>query len=332
MSDNILTYSVIACTIQEFILSIIYMTQLTTLCSLFLIMGSGLLAKKLKLFDSSVAKEFNKFIYYFAIPAVTFISLADSKKDQFENYFKFIALNSIAIIFCYLLLLIILKVFKYEYSKGGAILYSSLTGSNIYFAFPIILGLYGQEYLNYAIIYIVFVIVVSDLSGFILLGLYKEKLDLKSIKDSFLDILKNPVVFASLLGVLSLLLSITIPEFLRDSLNTLSNTTTGLALFSLGIYIASNFSIKGIKYKEVTICSIYKLGVLPLVVLLVFTLFPSSSEIPLRVSVLQAAMPSAAFAVVVSDMFKLDREVTAQSILFTSLLFLLTSVFWINVL
>ena len=103
-----------------------------------------------------------------------------------------------------------------------------------------------------------------------------------------------------------------------------------LALFSLGVFMSSNFKINSIKVSLVT--SIIKLLILPLWVLIfTYYIFPLSKE-AVEISVILATMPTAVYSIIVSDFYKYDKNQITNTLFLSSLLFLLTLPLWIWIL
>jgi predicted permease len=305
------------------------MNQLLILLSLFLVIFAGTLSIKYKLFSEEASKYFNKFIFYVTVPVAIFLSLVTLDVRQISGFFPFVAINTIIIFIGYILTFYFLKLFAISKDKKGVIIFAGNGGNVIYFGFPILLALYGQEHFNLGVIYAAIVISIGDLMGFYLLGVNRGEGKI-NLKKELLNFLTNPIVVATFLGVISAILEVPLPQFLLNSLETIAKTTTGLALFSLGIYLYGKLNFSDFKYNLLS--TSIKLIFLPLLTyVFVYWIFRMDS-VAAETSVLLAAMPSAVFSLSVAEAYDLDRKLTSNTIILSSLLFLLTSGLWVWIL
>ena len=305
------------------------MNTFIILLSLFLIILVGAGARKFNLLPEEASKYFNKFIFYISVPAVVFLSIATLDIGELSSFLPFILANITVVFTGYILAYLILRYFNISTNKKGVLVYSGNAGNVIYFGFPLLLSIYGTEHFNLGVMYATVVITIGDLMGFYLLGINKGGEKLK-IKDIARDFLGNPVVRATIAGVFVAIINISLPKFLSDSLETLSKTTTGLALFSLGIYLYGKLNFDDFKYALVT--SFFKLLLLPLITyIMVYFLFKMTGPAA-ETSVIMASMPTAVFSLIVADAYGLDKSLTSNAIVLSSILFLLTSGLWICIL
>ncbi len=304
------------------------MEQLSVLASLFLIVIVGFVVGRLKLLGEESVKTFNTFLFYIAIPSVVFISLIGTNKEELSLYPKFIIVNIAISIISYLLIYVFLRVFVESHKSRGGILFSSVSGNVVFFGFPILLNVFGQEHLNLGIIYSVMVFAVVDLVGFLLISLDSEKkLDFLAEVREFL---KNPIVIATFLGLIFLLFEIPVPGLIFDTLDNLSKGITAMGLVTLGIFVSYNIDFREIRLSLLT--SSLKLLFIPVFTYLVVFHLISLEQNLAEVSVIQSSMPVAVFSLTVADIYGLNKRLVSNGIIVSSILFLLTSAFWIWVL
>lgn len=104
-----------------------------------------------------------------------------------------------------------------------------------------------------------------------------------------------------------------------------------LALLMIGAIIADHFDEArgGNAVRVVLASSLVRLGVMPILFLLLAKYFPCSTDLK-RVLILQGAMPSATFPIVLSKHYGGDARVAVQIVLGTSLIGLVTIPLWIR--
>lgn len=104
-----------------------------------------------------------------------------------------------------------------------------------------------------------------------------------------------------------------------------------LALLMIGSIIADHFEEArgGNAARVVLASSLVRLGVMPILFLLLAKYFPCSTDLK-RVLILQGAMPSGTFPIVLSKHYGGDARVAVQIVLGTSLIGLVTIPLWIR--
>ena len=123
-----------------------------------------------------------------------------------------------------------------------------------------------------------------------------------------------------------------IPAFLRASIHLLGSAAIPMALVVIGMHMGEhlgrNISREAIKVGAAGV--LIRLGILPVLMLALANLAPISIELK-RVVVLQAAMPSAVFPVVLARVYGGDPRTATRVILATSVLSLFTIPLWIMI-
>jgi predicted permease len=123
-----------------------------------------------------------------------------------------------------------------------------------------------------------------------------------------------------------------IPVFLRGLIQLLGSAAIPMALLVIGMSVGEHLSRKicreGIKVGSAGI--LMRLAILPVLMLALAHFIPMSIELK-RVVVLQAAMPSAVFPVVLARVYGGDPRTATRVILATSVLSLFTIPLWIMI-
>lgn len=122
-----------------------------------------------------------------------------------------------------------------------------------------------------------------------------------------------------------------IPKFLSISINMLGNCSIPIGVILIGATIDDYLEeFKPKEGKIIIICSsILRLLILPLIFLSIGYIIPCSKELK-SVIILQAAMPSAVFPIVMTKHYGGDVKTALRVIISTSLLGLITIPFWIQ--
>jgi predicted permease len=314
------------------------MDILLSILPLFLIIGLGAFVMHLKVLPDNIYLFLNQYVVYVAAPSLTIVGLLSIDLQQVSTYPSFVVLNTIlAIVFSIIVYMFAKRITK-DYKSMGALYMTSVEGNTIYFGIPIISTFVGIENIFYIFIYSVTVAkVISFVNAYLLA---RGQADKPTVMGAVRDMLHNPIIIAALVGlgifaVITVFNTYLLPIFpfiinsvlielgnkIYIGLDKIASTTSIIALFSLGTYLYKNYRVS--HYSLPFISTTLKILVYPIFIyLFVYHIFPLD-PIAAKVSVLLAAMPSAIYCVVASDIFKFGKVETINSIVLSSLLFLI---------
>ncbi len=285
----------------------------------------GYFAGRKKLFEENFSSQINKFLFFIALPIFLLGSFDGISLSSAKEYLPFIFINTLIMCVLYFAIYQVAKILKVKKESTAAILTPSLSGNTIYFGLPILLAVFAQEHITYAIIYMNFVLLSDYLGIFMISRLMGDKF---SLIKQLSDFIKTPIVLATLIALLLMLLQISLPDKILEVTDFFGKTISTMALFSLGLYFAKGVNLADLKSPFVV--TIIKLMLFPLVTYVVVYHIIPLPEVAAQTSVILTCMPSAVYNIIIADTYKTKREITATSILLTSLLFIITSIFWIN--
>jgi malate permease and related proteins len=120
-------------------------------------------------------------------------------------------------------------------------------------------------------------------------------------------------------------------DIFRTAIHWLGQSAIPMALILIGAIVADHFEeARGGKAGRVVLASsLVRLGVMPVLFLLLAKYFPCSPDLK-RVLILQGAMPSATLPIVLARHYGGDARVAVQIVLGTSLLGIITIPLWIR--
>jgi len=206
----------------------------------------GYLAARHHDFQPVDASTLNRMVMTYALPIAIFLATVSTTRSAlFKDVVLLVAL-AIAIIGLYGVVFLVCR-YGFGLSRGMSALFAmgaSVPNSN--FVGSVVLGsLYGPTSgIVVAISAVLQQLTVVPLT-IILLSLDSgQKTALPSdsnsanVRSSVLNAIKQPVVWLPLLGFATVLLGVTVPKLIADSLQLLGDTSSGVALFSAGIILA----------------------------------------------------------------------------------------------
>lgn len=193
-----------------------------------------------------------------------------------------------------------------------------------YIPFPLALALYDQETVgvlfvfNVGIEICVWTIIAALLSGYSLLKEWKKIFNMPLLA----------IIFSLILNFAG----VPLPGVLRQTCYGLGQCAYPLGLVVCGgviYYLCREESLLD-HLRAPLVATVLRCGVLPILTLLAAMLFPFSVELK-RVIILQAAMPTAVFAMVLSQMFHADSALAFRGVLLSTLLSIITTPIWIHI-
>ena len=254
---------------------------------------------------------------YIGVPALTFVSLL-SKKIVLLDAAKIWASSLIIMLGCGLIAWLVFKLIRQKHS-GLYVPISIMNTINI--PFPIIYLAYGTEGLVPAtLFYIPNAILVYSLGVYIMAG--------QHWKHNIKEVLKLPVVYAAVLGLLLNLLSVKVPALVFDSLDFISKMAIPLVLIVLG----HNLSRARITSFPTTILACFlRMGVGLAIGLAVVSLL-NITGLFRSVVILDAAMPAAAASAILATKYQNEAEMVSSVVFLTTLVSLVSIPFLLNML
>jgi malate permease and related proteins len=254
---------------------------------------------------------------YIGVPALTFVSLL-SKEIVLLDAVKVWASSLIIMLGCALIAWLVFKIIRQKHSG----LYVPIAIMNtINIPFPIIYLAYGMEGLVPAtLFYIPNAILVYSLGVFIMAG--------KGWKYNLKEMLKLPVMYAAVVGLILNLMSIKIPALIFDSLEFISKMAIPLVLIVLGHNLSH---ARIISFKTTILSSFLRMGVGLAIGFAVVNML-NITGLFRSVVILDAAMPAAAASAILAVKYQNEAEMVSSVVFLTTLVSLVSIPFLLNML
>ncbi len=141
----------------------------------------------------------------------------------------------------------------------------------------------------------------------------------KKDRRTLISAILSPAMLATFVGFLFFLTRIKIPSILYSSLNYIGEMNTPLAMLVAGVTIAQTNIIELVKRVRLYYVAIVKLFIVPLVLVLVYRMFPIPREVILT-SILAAACPTAVTINLFCIRFQKDSVYASQLFAVTTIL------------
>lgn len=287
-----------------------------TIISIVLMIGLGYFLKRIDFLSEKDIDPLNKIVMYILMPCMIFSALysADMSLLPTLGILPFVILT--ASIGSGVISYIVLKRLHYDDKKIWSVLVTVMIANTAFMGYPVNLGVHGHPGFLRAIF--------CDLATTCMFLLLSFVLVLKfggTVKRAFREILLFPPLWAVVLGISFNLLNIPIGPVLDKTVNYLADGAIPLIMISLGLSI----ELGGLARSKamVIFTSIVKLGVFPLIALIVVSLL-GLTGLQHDVGIIEAAMPSGMLSLLLAITYKLDYELTSDCILINTVISLIT--------
>jgi len=273
---------------------------------LFCCLFSGMLLRRVSLFDEQTPIVLNNLIVYFFIPIIT---LKHIPKINFEWNLIWLSITPFVIYFSsFLFMKLMSSISSIDKQTEGALIMTSGIGSTSFVGFPVFEILYGAEGLAYGIVLsLAGTFVVFNTIG-ISTGLYYTK-QAGNFKKLLRKILTFPPLVAFIIGVIINFFKIEIPINFYTLLEKLSAPFSVLALLAIGMQI--NFSVDKTFFKNLIIGQCFKLLVAPILIYFLMWYLLDLQTVVAKVCILGAAIGSMNAISIIAAQMGLNPKLSA---------------------
>ena len=300
---------------------------LTALAPVAFVILLGFLAGKTKLISNDGAKSLSTVVVNFALPCALFVSIFGFSPSQFENIpYVLTLLVGITLPF---FVAIFMGLVIWKKPPGEAALFGSNSGfpDMAYFGLPVVMTVVGQQGMLPIIVgnIITSIIVIPIVMAMIRKG--QSSGSSAGLGAIVLNTLKQPVVWAPLIGLGLVLLGFKLPALATDSLKLLGDISGGLALFTLGVLLS--FLSPKVDSQVLTVVFLKNI-VMPALVLGLALLFKLDATLAKGVVII-AACPAATMGAMLSSQFSVATEKIPGQILASNVAAIFTMAMWIYI-
>jgi predicted permease len=287
-----------------------------TIVPILLLMILGFFSRKMGILKSGDERVLNAYVYYFALPALFLVDLAEANFTHDDLRFVFAGITPIFIVMAVYISLYVM--FRFSRNTLYLLILSTVFGSLAFFGIPFLMFAFPtEEGEHLATMSASSISVVSVAISIAVLELYKlEKSTMwEGVKRVAKRLSKNPLIVSILAGILLSFSGLEIPSPIATSLHMLGSTTAAVAIFLLGVFLYGRKYTNIAKAFELSLLRIVFLPVLAIFVALLFNL-PDLEKVT---TVLMHAMPVAISMIVLSERYNFYKETIASLILISSI-------------
>lgn len=300
--------------------------SLNVVLPLFLLISLGYTLRLLKMFDDHTLLVMNNIAFRIFLPVMLFYNIYSTDLEGVLNV-RLMIFGFITILIVFLLLFLIIPVLEKDNQKRGVMIQGGFRSNFVIFGLPITASIFGEQGLGVTSLLIAVIVPLYNALAVISLEVFNGgKINFKKIVKG---IITNPLIIASLLGIIFLSLHIQLPFVIEKTVSDIAKVATPLILIILGGY----FQFKTIKGygKQLTISIGTKLVFVPAIFLPIAIMLGFKGAELVALLTLYAA-PAAVSSFTMAKQMNADSELSGHIVVIGSALSIFTLFIWIFVL
>lgn len=286
------------------------LNSLQCVLSIIFMMSMGYFFSRKGWFNDETSKLFSKIVINISVPCYMISSLLGTyTKEKLLSIISGVFIPFTSMIIVYILGVIIAKAIKLPSRRRGIFAATLSISNTLFVGLPINVALFGDSSVPFVFIYFIANITLFWTIG--AFGISKDGgLDGHIFSTENLKKLFSPPLCAFIIAVILIFIELSLPKFLMDSFKYMGNLMTPLSMLFIGITI-SNIDFKKIKWdKSMTLLTIGRFIVAPLLVFFLCSLL-AVPVLMKKVFIIQSAMPAMSITAVLAEASGGDHEYAA---------------------
>ena len=276
-----------------------------------------LLVNYTSLADRQLTKQANAIVFKIFLPCMLFYNVYQSDIGaEIQSRIKLCIWAAGGLIILFILLcLIVPKVVKQE-NQQGVVIQGIFRSNYVIFGVAVVQNMYGSKSTTTAAILSAILVPMYNFLAVVALSIFGEKRE-TDWKKIIMDIIKNPLILSSMLGVVLSLLGIRLPTAVDTTVQDLAKLSTPIAFMILGGDL--DFSkVKG-NLKLSSVVLTIKLVILPLIMIPMVVMM-GYKDADLLSALLAYQTPVAVSSYIMAQQAGADGQLAGQLVVFSSVL------------
>lgn len=294
---------------------------------IFLLIILGKVLKTTKIINDEFTKTADRYVFRIALPALLFSDLTENNvgsafDGKYVLFCFFVTIFSIAVLWG------LTEKFMKKEEQKGAFIQGSYRSSAAILGLAFINNMYDS--VGMAPLMIIGCVPLYNIFAVIILTLKGDNGGKKpNVKETFINVMKNPILLSILIALPFALLNLHFPSFVNKAIGSVANTATPLALISIGASFEGKKALK--KMKPTLLASFIKLILLAGLFLPLAVFFGYRNQ-ELMALLVMLGSPTTVSSYIMAKNTGNDGILTSSIIVLTTLLSSLTLTLWIFVL
>jgi len=294
-------------------------TILTVQGMLFLLVAAGVILARIKILPQEGTKILTDLVIYLFLPCNIIHSF--QMKLSLNIVRGFLIIFTISMLIqggCLLLSKVLYQ--NQPLDRRKVLQYATVCSNAGFMGNPIAEGVFGAQGLMYASIFLIPQRIVMWSAG---VSYFTGEQDRKK---TMIKVLTHPCIIAVYIGVLLMILPITLPAFIHNTIASIGGCTTAMSMILIGT-ILEKVNIKQMVSKTILYYSVIRLVLIPLLVYIGCMFFHVEPLIR-GVAVLLAGMPAGSTTAILSTKYNGDYIFATKCVVFTTLMSMITIPIW----
>lgn len=304
-----------------------FIFSLNVTVPVFLVMVLGWALKKQGMLNDNFVTVANKFNFKVTLPFMLFRDI--SAVDIYGTFdLKYVLFCAISSSICFWVIWAVTKLFLKDKSMRGAFVQASFRSSAAVMGLAFIENIYGSSAMGPMMIigavplYNIYSVIVLTFEG----EQNGEARDTSKIRQAVVNIIKNPIIIAILLGIIAALLKLDFPVMVDKTIDNVAKMATPLALVAMGAGFKGKEALA--KLKPTLCAAIVKLIAQAAVFVPIAAKMGFTGEKMVAILIMLAA-PTTPSCYIMAKNMNNDGDLTASVVVATTLFAAFTLTGWI---
>ena len=290
---------------------------------LFFLMALGYALKKWNMYEDDTLKTINKLVFKVFLPVYLFNSIYTTDLSEVFDI-KVILFAVAGLLLWYLLLMGIIPLIEKKNAKRGVMVQGMFRSNFVLFGLPVAISLCGEDKIGITSLLMGIIVPIYNVLAVVTLECFRG--GRTSIKKIARGIVTNPLIIASLLGVLAYMIKLKLPYAVEKPMIDVGKIATPLALIALG----GGFQFSRIKgdMKQLVLSVAGKLIVSSLFMVIPAILLGFRNEVLVPILLMSGA-PTAVSSYTMAQQMGGDGDLAGEIVVFSTVISIFTIFLWV---
>ena len=287
----------------------------------FLMVLGYFLVNYTSLADGKLTKQANAIVFKIFLPCMLFYNVYQSDiGSEIHSRIRLCIWAAGGLLILFVLLCLIVPRIVTQENQQGVVIQGIFRSNYVIFGVAVVQNMYGPKSTTTAAILRAILVPMYNFLAVVVLSIFGEKRE-NDWKKIILDIIKNPLIISSVLGIIFSLLGIRLPTAVDTTVQDLAKLSTPIAFMILGGDL--DFSkVKG-NLKTAFVVLTIKLVILPLIMIPMVVMM-GYRDADLLSGVLAYQTPVAVSSYIMAQQAGADGQLAGQLVVFSSVLSIFT--------
>jgi predicted permease len=293
---------------------------------IFLIIAIGYFFRRRGVIKETAVPALNRVAYYLGLTTLVFTSIV---KYDLKEIFNLSIVETLYTAFAIFVIIVFFIVYflKINRKTKAAMAVSSFRCNMAFIGIPIIMSAFGEIAAAKTAIIIAFMTPVNVIFAIIFFKALGEDSGKKNYWNYILDFLRDPILLASILGILFSYFRIPIPGPVKSLLDMLAGLAIPLALITIGASFRFSHIRENLRFLIPS--SVLKLLVEPAIAFFIGKYVFKLDPVNISITVVLFAMPLAVAAYIMGKEYRSDSDFLSSSLILSTVSSAFTLTFWL---